>query len=984
MFGKKKSQEEEPRKELNLSVALPSNEDFRTSLLMTGLSARFSMLREQDDPNSKLGKASDDSVLYTNRQSRMVDFVSATGGLHDIAEIESVKTRPFSRVESFISSDDADSTAGSVMNRAKPIEGNVLFGGRQKIYKIPVVGSSRGSGMGGKALYDDDVAQSAFQKWRQAERERQSLEENQTQDAPESDTQTDYDRRRETSSTTSSEPSAARDSTAATSVTSSRHASIRDRRPSGALATSTGRASTLDRSVTRTRRLYEQGLTQDLQDQQSSALSRMDTLSRQRPFGSRTPDLTPPVPSPTGAGFGDRVLERRPIVGKASAPNLRSFSPSMPSPSHMMSPPDVNGSFSRKEPKSPFVGSLPLSPPISEAEDHPSLPIQPNDRGKATAMGVFQRPQQYESKYAQRQCQLQQGRETPAGQIFSDLNTSYDALKSSPLQTSDVAGAESTPTAPESARPNHPQPAFDESDEGSTDNRSSLPGITPQLTIERPNDQDHPAFRKSALPTPLSLYSPKLPDDFASPTGKGGELSPDPRLDPSQDSPTLGPNSGLSGMVRHHLRHDSAASSIFGVTDREAGSRQSNPSTGLAKPEGRTSHDAVVSQAKKPRDQDEFARHLADGARRVRERLTTYVESDSERSVTATPLAEPSKELTPLRANFLGILRSKSSRSSLADRDAQEPGRGKPVKAAVKAPSYASPVTPVSSTPASTADGSSVSRESEAEQHVNKGSPPPTGNTLAGLKAFSQAHRELQKMRELETQKRHQAVLGPPGGSEQAPNEGAPPLALFNRRPRDESRHSSRSSAGSRAASEPRDRSGSETSSGGPAYGRRPRLRNGSAAHEEQGGQRAGGGFSRPSPSMGAAGLAGPDPARTPPRTSTAAFPAGVSPSHSTGAIDDSARRAGRARDRLDKGGSPIVPRPSTQHEAQPYSRTRNGSLMGAMSTPNLHAAATAAPPLPPSTPVARRRWRDRLNRAQAWKDITWGLAGRMTRAGQR
>lgn len=71
MFGKsKKSRDDDAEKPLDISAALPSSDDFRTSLLMTGLSARFSMLREQDDPNSKLGKASDDSVLF-RRQSRM-------------------------------------------------------------------------------------------------------------------------------------------------------------------------------------------------------------------------------------------------------------------------------------------------------------------------------------------------------------------------------------------------------------------------------------------------------------------------------------------------------------------------------------------------------------------------------------------------------------------------------------------------------------------------------------------------------------------------------------------------------------------------------------------------------------------------------------------------------------------------------------------------------------------------------------------------
>src|SRR5689334_9970122 len=64
----------QPKPELDLGSALPDTNEFRTSLLMPGLSARFSMLREQDDPNTKVGKASDDSVLFPKRASRLVLF----------------------------------------------------------------------------------------------------------------------------------------------------------------------------------------------------------------------------------------------------------------------------------------------------------------------------------------------------------------------------------------------------------------------------------------------------------------------------------------------------------------------------------------------------------------------------------------------------------------------------------------------------------------------------------------------------------------------------------------------------------------------------------------------------------------------------------------------------------------------------------------------------------------------------------------------
>ncbi|KAI1405047.1 hypothetical protein F4819DRAFT_52179 [Hypoxylon fuscum] len=323
-FRKGKKNQEPEKVEIDLSSALPSTDEFRTSLLMTGLSARFSMLREQDDPNTKIGKASDDSVLYPKRQSRL-DY-GGFRGLGDIAEVESIKAAaPFARKNSY-NSDDADSMkASSIMGRSKATEGNNLFGGRQKIYKIPVGANSSkavGEGMGGRALYDDDVALSAFQKWRQAEKERRSSEDERgdTGTRNSSNTETDalradspilssYNQKRETSSTMSSIPSMARNSTAATSVSSSQRApSLKDWQPS------TGSAPTMERSVTRTRRLYESGLNNDLHEQQSSALSRIDTLTRQRTFGTRTPDMATNSPSPTAVGFAERFGSERKIL----------------------------------------------------------------------------------------------------------------------------------------------------------------------------------------------------------------------------------------------------------------------------------------------------------------------------------------------------------------------------------------------------------------------------------------------------------------------------------------------------------------------------------------------------------------------------------------------------------------------------------------------------------------------------------------------
>ena len=128
------------------------------------------------------------------------------------------------------------------MTRSRPGEGNTMFEGRQKIYKIHVGASGSvkkfgardddelpsGVNMGGKALYESDITMSAFQKLREEERqerERVSMEHLQSskeQDRDGSPPLAKYNRNRETTSSTNSGISQPRMSTAATSVASQR------------------------------------------------------------------------------------------------------------------------------------------------------------------------------------------------------------------------------------------------------------------------------------------------------------------------------------------------------------------------------------------------------------------------------------------------------------------------------------------------------------------------------------------------------------------------------------------------------------------------------------------------------------------------------------------------------------------------------------------------------------------------------------------
>ena len=606
----KKDKEPEPKLELDLTTALPSTDDFRTSLLMSGLSARFSMLREQDDPKSKIGKASDDSVLFPKRQSRLNDFGFSAHGLSDIAEVSSINgsIRPpfaYSRTDSYYGTDnDTDSiTGGSIMNRAKPGEGNVLFGGRQKIY------------MGNRTLYDNDVSQSAFQKLREREKEqaRQAREDNDTQSSrPNSPPLSGYNKNRETSSTTSSGgPSITRSSTAATSFTSQRTPSLSGQHtPITPNVPASGNGG-LERSLTKTRRLYENGLDNHLHEQQFSAMNRIDSLTRQRTPGSHTP---PAGFSPTFTNLQSERWDRQQVLSKQSMPNLRTTSP--PPTGSAMGTFDFGVRLNSIADSKPYgMASPPLSPPMTEYDEQGGLPVQPNDRGKATALGAFSKPTPYDdTKYSQRQLQLQQGRETPPPRKHSPPRAFLPKSQTQPTLRN---RADSSATyASDTSRSNslaqrhfRPQDRIQEDTKAMDDDPGSLDAAAGTFLIsaddssstlsqldmalehkqrgqpkplefsgtyrtdqpvklERPPESQHPAHRQRPFSPEASIPTTQQSPSPAVPTS-----STKPHVADPADSPTLGPTTaGLSGMVRQHLRSDSNCSSNYGGDQSTYGS----------------------------------------------------------------------------------------------------------------------------------------------------------------------------------------------------------------------------------------------------------------------------------------------------------------------------------------------------------------------------------------------------------------------------
>lgn len=646
--GKKGQPEKKDEVEVDLTSALPSSDDFRTSLLMPNLSARFSMLKEQDDPSSKLGKANDDSVLFPKRASRLNLFGNSQ--LADISEVSSVhgSARPslaMGCTDSYVSGDgygtDEDSQSGSVMSRSRPGEGNNLFGGRQKVYKIPTGAGASASGSkkdsaseapedagsgtsmgGGKFIYENDVAFSAFQKYREQERQKQRQLELEISEQLHENTQKDeedvsspslpnYSRNRTTSSSTTSGPSNNRTSTAATSIDSQSHSSVQG--PSFFNPPTSNNAATLskqnsgpgvDRSQTKTRRLYGQGLEQAAQNQQSSALNRLESLSRQR-GDINDPTMLGRSQSRSATSLNERFRGISPVYASPGFPSA-SPTPSTTSPG-LRSPDGAHREGSVNSTGSNPGFMPPLSPPASEGEDAGSLAaaVQPEDRGKATALGLFNKPaaKYDDDQFSKLQRQMHEGRNTPPQGRGSPADVSRPAPRSS-------GKPEELPSTTYSS---NPEPAKEEkpSDDLTTsdiDSSPSQPGQGTFFTTMSDSDSEedegsgqplkkaspatsqafdglHPAFRTTSselehsdttfdfdsrtphIELPDRTY-PESRDLNTIEENQDAETPPSPieeeTSEKAPDSPTLGPSGlGLSGLVNSQLRRNSDRSSFY-------------------------------------------------------------------------------------------------------------------------------------------------------------------------------------------------------------------------------------------------------------------------------------------------------------------------------------------------------------------------------------------------------------------------------------
>jgi hypothetical protein len=614
----KKKDAAEAQFKLDLSGALPSSDDFRTSLLMPKLSARFSMLREQDDPDTKLGKASDDSVLFPKRASRLNLFGHNPSMLTDIDEVSSNDgSRPsiaLGRADSYASgveggygTDDDPSQSGSIMSRARRAEGNNLFGGRQKVYRIPVrlpSGMSTSStepnrGMG-KFVYEHDLNMSVFQKMRHKEKEEERLAEEAAQEAAmqesEDATSTFSSTKRTTYSSTASGPTTnARTSTAATSIDESHP---NPSQPS-TIATPAPECPVDARPSVRSRRLYGQGLTQAAQNQQSSTLNRLETLSRQR---AGTPDLLPLNRnfSRSATNLRDRLqklnITEPATTSRPTSPPSSATSPKQPTPPEV-APKD------RISPTAAVFGvAPPLSPPSSENEDGHNLlaaALNPEDHGKATAMGLFNRAATGfdEQQFMRRQLQMHQGRNTPpprrpspprrplpqepAGRLRGLSKSSYRSRAESAsshyssdvqpgIDHSRVSSVEDSPGRPGLTTFYANSTASDSGDDNDDRRSCEISSVTSMAT-----DFGHPlqyASTASKPPTPTGEHLDPLPEVRYSDLGDLKPIEEDDSLENNAGAQDAGgstpqrpdsPTFGLNGFIQSHLRQVSNQSSIY-------------------------------------------------------------------------------------------------------------------------------------------------------------------------------------------------------------------------------------------------------------------------------------------------------------------------------------------------------------------------------------------------------------------------------------
>lgn len=419
----------EPKPVVN--TVLPPSEQFRTSLIMPNLSARFSMLREQDDPTSVIGKASDDSVLQPKRKSRLIDFGAAGGALGDIAEVSSIiesigSNVPAPRKTSYTYGEKTptkkrSSVEESIMNRARGdlglAQGNISP--RRSPRNSPRKNTPRKKSL--DLLNGEPPRMSPFKQYRQVEKQQEvkhDLEEFKRQYKMNDDSWTQVvlaspklsfeEKRKQRHSAESATASLSSAPTASSPLSMSMLAMTETPATTAGSspaipypqATDNAINSQLEPELQRkqSQRVYGESLGKHTFEQRSAALTRLTSVRRNPSVLQRAPGTNNLL---ADTGNTEENKNARPQLEKLTT--FDSF----------RRPRDNNPTS--EEPTSPTLQSPPLSPFDEMAEEVNPLynMMNINDRGKATAMGLFQKPDKFdERQYLQRQMSLMQQQRT--------------------------------------------------------------------------------------------------------------------------------------------------------------------------------------------------------------------------------------------------------------------------------------------------------------------------------------------------------------------------------------------------------------------------------------------------------------------------------------------------------------------------------------------------------------------------------------------
>lgn len=598
-----------PKPELDIEHALPPSDDFRTSLLMPNLAQRFSILQMEAAAAAAAaasGKMNGenfsvaDGFVFSNPQLTPLREITETSSITESVTVEHNRLTTKSQ-----ESAASDESAG-VMDRSRGGGGNVLFGGRQKVYRVPNAytnskdpadDSNPGSPMSGRVVYDYDLSETAFT----ASGRKREQHDSEDIGSPTSDSNGDNRNRYTNSSTGSAPTTITRSSTAATSVTSNSvgSGSIPASASTSSLATASG-----SMVANKPRRaLYEQALDQ-LQDQQSAATGRLEKLASLRKASASPPPLA--NSQPLAGNFSSSEPGQRSSTSSPSSPATSQPQWSInikKSPDSSMSTPE--GTEAEDASDEASKGGMPsggLSPHMAQF----NFGLEPRSQSPISApvsASAIHFPTQGPFSPGNLRGDQHQGARNPEKispvdqkRMPSPLSEISDQYEHSALDSRKFL---SVRTSSDSSSYEDPDDSENERMGNNPVSRSYLDNVAP-LHLRKSGASSMDSVSEPLEPvspvSPVSPISPIFSERRLDPTIRGLQPLRNPAISPTSpqfssemhvpsddDSPTLPAGPGLSMLVRQHLRNDSSHSSVYAGSTYTRMSRSSRYVTGPPK-----------------------------------------------------------------------------------------------------------------------------------------------------------------------------------------------------------------------------------------------------------------------------------------------------------------------------------------------------------------------------------------------------------------